>query len=417
MDAKSQGEDAALAPGNHSAGIGPLSGVKVIDFTRWFAGPLATSFMGDLGADVIKIERPGSSDGTRHVDTVFGEGWSSYFLGVNRSKRYAAVDYRTPAGKEVVDLLLQNADVLISNFRPGTMDELGFGFPAVSRRNPKLIVCEISSFGAAGPHTNRPGMDLVVQAMGGIMSLTGPAGGSPTRVGAPIADYVGALQAFGAVSAALYARANSGKGQRVDVALLDGQIAALANYVPSFFVTGRPDGPVGVSHPQLVPYQQFATRDGEVIIACLTEQFWKNLCTAIGMEHLVSDKRFIRNAARVEHRAELVSILQDALASMSTEELVSLLANADVPFAPIQSLADLAKDPQVEHNAMLRSLRTLDGTVSYRAVGTPFRFGGEATDVSRGAGPVGYDTRTVLEEAGMNAAAVAELVREGVCAD
>jgi crotonobetainyl-CoA:carnitine CoA-transferase CaiB-like acyl-CoA transferase len=383
MSTRREGEGTSLAHKEEVARQGPLSGIKVVDFTRWFAGPLATSFLGDLGADVIKIERPNSPDGTRHVDTVFGEEWNSYFLGLNRSKRYAAVAYRTAAGREVVDLLLEDADVLISNFRPGTMDELGFGFATVTQRNPRLIVCEISSFGTAGPHAARPGMDLVVQAMGGIMSLTGPAGGPATRVGAPIADYVDALQAFGAVSAAPFARESSGRGQKVDVALLDGQVAGLANYIPGFFVTGCPNGPVGVGHPQLVPYQQFATKDGEVIIACLTEQFWKNLCVAIGMKRLLSDEKFARNASRLENRKELVSILQDALARMSTAELATLLANANVPFAPIQGLADLAEDGQVEYNAMLRSLQTLDGSVSYRAVGTPFKFGGETANVVR----------------------------------
>jgi crotonobetainyl-CoA:carnitine CoA-transferase CaiB-like acyl-CoA transferase len=396
-----------------TAPVGPLAGIRVIDFTRWFAGPLATSFMGDMGADVVKIERPKSPDGTRNVDSLFGPGTSSYFLGLNRNKRSVAVDYQVPAGREVVLDLIRGADVVIANFRPGVMDSLGLGYEALRELRPGLVYCEISSFGHSGPLRSRPGMDLVVQAMGGIMGVTGEAGARPTRVGSPIADYIGALQALIGVASALLARERTGVGQRVDVALLDGQVAGLANYIPGFFVTGKPDGPVGVSHPQLVPYQMFDTADGRVIVACLTEEFWQRLCGALGLPELIDDERFRLNADRVAHRAEIVGILERVLAGMTTAEVIARLEVADVPFAPIHSIGDVVSHPQVLHNQMIVEMKG-PGDAVHHVVGTPVKFSGTPASV-RSPGPaLGQQTVEVLRSLGLGMAAISELERSGI---
>jgi crotonobetainyl-CoA:carnitine CoA-transferase CaiB-like acyl-CoA transferase len=275
-------------------GEGPLAGVVVVDLTQWFAGPLATSWLGDMGADVIKIERPPGGDPTRQVDSVLESGLSSYFAGLNRSKRSIVLDLATEDGAAAARRLIDRADVLVENFRPGVTDRLGLGYETVSQDNPRLVYCSISSFGDEGPMTRRPGMDIIVQAMGGVMGLTGPHGGPPFRVGAPVADYVGSLQTMSAVTLALHERFRTGRGQHVKVSLLDGQMAMLSNYIAGFYVTGQPDGPVGNYHPQLVPYQPYDTADGSVIVACLTEEFWRRMCGALGLPHLLENPQYTR---------------------------------------------------------------------------------------------------------------------------
>jgi len=386
----------------------PLSGLVVIDLTQWFAGPVATSWLGDMGADVIKIERPGVGDPTRHVDNVLGNEASSYFAGINRSKRSVELDLSSVDGMNALRRLIAKADVLVENFRPGVMSRLGLEYDELSADNGRLIYCSISSFGDFGPLAQKPGMDIVIQAMGGVMGLTGPSGGSPIRVGAPVADYVGALQATVAITVALAERARSGKGQRVDVSLMEGQIAMLSNYIAGFFVTGEPNGPVGNFHPQLVPYQPYETKDGSVIVACLTEQFWQKMCGALDLEGLMSDQRFVTNIDRVAHREELNGVLEPLFAQMTSSDLTSKLEQADVPCAPIQTMAELIVHPQVvESQAILEIEHPRYG--SYHAIAAPFRFERTPARVTNYAPDLGEDTLTVLTEFGFSPEEISRL--------
>lgn len=389
---------------------GPLAGTVVADLTQWFAGPLATSWLGDMGADVIKIERPGGGDPTRRVDGVLPSGLSSYFAGLNRSKRSVALDLSSDEGIAAARRIIGRADVLVENFRPGVMDRLGLGYPVVSQDNPRLVYCSISSFGDEGPLTNRPGMDIIVQAMGGVMGLTGPRGGPSFRVGAPVADYVGSLQAMIAITLALHHRTGSGRGQQVKVSLLDGQIAMLSNYVAGFFATGQPDGPVGNYHPQLVPYQPYDTADGSVIVACLTEEFWQRMCGALNLPHLLANPGYATNADRVANRQELNAELEPVIARMTSDELVTRLEAADVPCGPILSMADLVRHPQVAASHTIVELEHPEAG-RYHAVAAPFRLTGSPSQPCGPAPCLGQHTAEVLREFGCSPAEIDRLAR------
>ena len=393
----------------------PLAGIRILDLTRWLAGPLATSLLGDMGADVIKIEKLADGDGTRDVDRIFVQGLSSYHLGLNRSKRSVALDIGAAEGQEIIRRLAATADVLVENFRPDVMPNLGLGYEDLQPANPRLVYCSISSFGPTGPLRGKAGMDLVVQAMGGVMGLTGTPGGVPMRVGAPIADVVGAYQAVVGVTLGLLARVQTGKGQKVDIALLDGQLSLVANYVPGFFMTGQPSGPVGVTHPQLVPYQLFAAADGNIIIACLTEEFWRRLCRTVHLEELIDDPRFRSNSDRVAHRAELTPIIEAVVKRYSTTDLAAMLDSADVPNAPIYSLGELLAHPQVKENQMVLEM-THPRAGSYKTIGIPVKLRGTPGEVCRPAPELGEHTREILMELGLEEQQLNRLYRNGVIA-
>lgn len=386
----------------------PLSGLVVVDLTQWFAGPVATSWLGDMGANVIKVERPGVGDPTRHVDHVLGGEASSYFAGINRSKRSIELDLTSAKGIDALRRLIAKADILVENFRPGVMSRLGLEYDELAAVNERLIYCAVSSFGDFGPLAQKPGMDIVVQAMGGVMGLTGPSGGSPIRVGAPVADYVGALQTMVGITVALAERARSGKGQRVDVSLLEGQIAMLSNYIAGFFVTGEPSGPVGNFHPQLVPYQPYETKDGSVIVACLTEQFWEKMCGALDLEGFLVDPRFVTNIDRVAHREELNGLLEPLFAQMTSRELTSKLEQSDVPCAPIQSMAELIANPQVVESQVILDMEH-PRYGSYHAIAAPFRFSRTPARATHYAPDLGEDTDAVLTEFGFSPEEIAQL--------
>jgi formyl-CoA transferase/CoA:oxalate CoA-transferase len=392
-------------------GARPLDGIKVLDFTRWLAGPFATSTLGDMGADVIKVER-GTGDNTRDVDELYAPHMSSYFLGLNRSKRSILVDYRTPAGRDLMLRMAESVDVVVENFRPGVMEHFGLDYEAMRERNERLVYCSISSFGADGPLRGKAGMDLVVQAMGGVMGLTGEPDGVPMRSGAPIADFVGAFHTVYAVSLGLLARERTGQGQRVDVPLINGQFTMLANYLAGFMKTGEPSKAVGVIHPQLAPYQLFETADRYLVIACLTEEFWRGLCRALNLEYLIDDPRFAQVSNRVEHRDDLIPMIEEITKQRTSQDLSALLDEFDVPNAPVNGLADVVDLPQINHNDMVIELDQRSvGT--YRAVGVPVRFSETPGYAHRPAPELGEHTDEVLEEFGIDVAEVEWLRTEG----
>jgi len=396
-----------------AAADGPLSGVRILDLTHIGAGPLATSMLGDMGADVVKVEPRGLGDPTRRYDDLFPGADSSYFMGINRSKRSIALDLKSAEGLRVLEQLLERSDVVIENYRPGALRRLGLDYDAVAKRRPAIVYCSISAFGVDGPYVDRAGMDIIVQGMGGLMGLTGERGEPPVKIGAPIADFIGSYLACFGISLALLAREKFGIGQLVTVSLLDGQIMTLANYVAGFHVNGMPDGPSGGQHPQIVPYQVFGASDGYLIVACLTEGFWRNLCKALDREDLAGDPRFELNRVRTRNRELLVPILAEILETRTRAEWVEILGRHDVPCGPVNTLADVFADPQVVHNQMTvgvehpRAGRVVVPGVPVKLSATPGR-------VRRPPPMHGQHTDELLAGLGYSAADISRLRGDGV---
>jgi crotonobetainyl-CoA:carnitine CoA-transferase CaiB-like acyl-CoA transferase len=387
---------------------GALEGVRVIDFGHMLAGPYCTTLLGDMGADVIKIERPGRGDGMRYTDADYPGGISSYYLGINRNKRAATVDITQPAGRDVVLDLIRSSHVVVENFRPGKMDKLGLGFDAAIAVNPSIVYCSITSFGPDGPLATKPGMDLVIQAMSGVMGHTGLPGIPPVRLAPSLADFTGAMFATYGILAALRVAEQKGTGQRVEVSLLEGQIAFLSNYIPHFFATGEPSGPVGGAHPQLVPYQVFEAADGYFVVACLTNRFWCELCTAIGLEDLAENERFRTNADRLRNRDVLIPILSDFFRTKAVAHWTTLLDSTDVPNAPILMLKSVVEHPQTLHMKSIdRIHHPVAGEVPIAT--NPARLSKTPARLNRPAPDLSEHTDEVLAELGYTVEWVREL--------
>ena len=335
------------------ANSGPLAGIRVLDLTRVLAGPYCTMFLGDLGAEVVKVEQPGIGDDTRGWGPPFAGGESAYFLCTNRNKKSLTVDLKMPEGIALIRQLAERADVLIENFRPGAMDRLGLGEKELRATNPKLVYASLSGFGADGPMADVPGYDLIVQAWGGLMSITGTPESGPLKVGVAIIDLVAGLMLGKSIVAALYAREKIGVGQKLDTSLLEAEVAALINAGSNYLVGGKVPGRWGNAHPTIVPYQSFQTADNFLVIGAASETIWKRLCTALGQADLTDDPRFTKNADRVENRKELIAILSEVFMTRSTEDWVTALTQADVPCAPVQTIDQVFAAPQVLHRNML----------------------------------------------------------------
>ncbi|HET7218961.1 MAG TPA: CoA transferase, partial [Vicinamibacterales bacterium] len=287
----------------------PLEGLLVVDFTRVLSGPYCTMLLADMGARVIKIEQPGRGDDTRAWGPPFAGAESAYFLSINRNKESVTLDLKQPPARAIAERLLDKADVLVENFRPGTMERLGLGWEAAATRWPRLVYCSISGFGQTGPRRDEPGYDAVIQAESGLMSITGEPDGSPVRLGVAIADIVSGMSAAQGIAMALLARARTGTGQRVDVGMLDATAALLTYQAANYFATGQPPRRLGNTHPTIVPYETFAAADGDVILTVGNDEIWKRFCEAIEMPALAADPRFVDNRARLAHYAELKPIL------------------------------------------------------------------------------------------------------------
>ena len=402
-----------------------LSHLRVLDLSRVLAGPWASQVLADLGAEVIKVERPVAGDDTRRWGPPWlrdgrGEetGESAYFLAANRGKRSITVDLARPEGQAIVRRLAARADVLLENYKAGALARWGLGYEDLAARCPRLVYCSITGFGQTGPYRARAGYDFLIQAMGGLMSVTGEPdgapGGGPMKVGVAVTDVLTGLYAATAVLAALAHRERSGRGQHVDLALLDVQVAALANQAESYLVTGRSPGRLGNAHPSIVPYQAFATRDGHLVLAVGNDGQFARLCEVAGRPDLARDARFATNAARVEHRAELLAVLEPILAARATEAWLAALEAAGVPCGPIHDLEHVFADPQVRHRRLcVEAPHPLSGTVPM--VACPIRL--SATPVRHDVAPplLGQHTREVLGELlGMDEAELERLRRDGV---
>ncbi len=388
-----------------------LSGIRVIDLSHQAAGPWCTSLLGDLGADVIKVEKPGRGDGIRYADRTGRlppEIGGLNFQGLNRNKRGITIDIGQEAGCALVRRLVERADVLVENFRPGVMDRHGLGWDAMHALNPRLVYCSITAFGPRGPLAQKPGMDLILQATGGLMGHTGEPGGPPIKSAPPVADISSGIYAALGICTALFARANSGVGQHVEVAMLDAVVSLFSDVAANVLTDGQKYGKFGSGHPDLVPYQAFPASDGYFIVACLTNAFWKRLAAALGREDLLADPRFTTNDLRVKHRADIVPILSDIFRARDCAHWIALLESHDIPACRVNMLEDILSHPQIEANgAVVEREDARRGRI--RTLSPPVKMSGTPTGVARLAPALGEHTDEVLREFGVADGELAEL--------
>jgi formyl-CoA transferase len=338
----------------------PLEGLRIVDLTRALAGPFCTMMLGDLGADVIKVERPFHGDESRGWGPPFiGEpygpypGESAYFLAANRNKRSLTVNLKSPDGQQIVHQLAAHADALVENFRTGTLDEIGLGYEALHEVNPRLVYCSISGYGRTGPYADRPGYDFVIQAEGGMMGITGPPEGPPCRVGIPIVDITAGMFAATAILAALRARDLTAGGQLIDISLLDSQAALLTNVASNYLIGGEPPRRLGNAHPNITPYEAFRARDRWFALAAANNRQWSALCRAIDRPELAADPRFADNGARVAHRAELRVLLDEAFQAREAGDWLVALREAGLPCGPINTVPEVFSHPQAQAREMV----------------------------------------------------------------
>jgi crotonobetainyl-CoA:carnitine CoA-transferase CaiB-like acyl-CoA transferase len=386
----------------------PLEGLRVLELARILAGPWMGQTLADLGADVIKVEAP-EGDETRRWGPPFvlGPGGESldaaYFHSCNRGKRSIVADFRTSEGQEIVRRLARRSDVLIENFKVGGLEKYGLDYRSLSAANPRLIYCSVTGFGQTGPYAPRAGYDFMIQGMGGIMELTGEPDGAPQKTGVAFADIFTGTYGVIAVLAALSQRERTGLGQHVDMALLDSMVGVLANQSLNYLVSGVVPRRMGNAHPNIVPYQSFAVRDGHVIIAVGSDVQFARLCEFLGMQSLAADARFATNAARVANRVQLIEALAAALAGRDRDEVLRAMEERGVPAGPINTLADVFSDPQVVHRQMRVDLPTgVGGTVP--SVRTPITFSAAELALRRCSPRLGEHTNEILAELGMTAA-------------
>jgi len=390
-----------------------LAGVTVIDFTRVLSGPYCTMVLADLGARVIKIEHPVRGDDTRHWGPPFIGDESAYFLSINRNKESLTLDFKRPEGKAILDELLTRADVVVENFRPGALEAAGFGAGALEERFPRLIYCSISGYGQTGPRRNEPGYDAVMQAEGGLMSITGDADGPPYRLGVAITDIVSGLFAAQGVLAALVARERTTRGQQVDIGMLDATTALLTYQAANYFTTGEAPARMGNRHPTIVPYESFATAEGDLVIAGGNDEIWRRLCHALEIGHLADDPRFRTNRDRATHYAELRPLLDSVLRTRTRDEWVRRLGAAGVPCGSVRAISEVLADPQIAARGMVAEV---DHPTVGRAkvIGSPVKLSHTPTSVRTAPPMLGQHTDALLRELGYDRSAIDHLRAAGV---
>lgn len=380
----------------------PLDNIRILDITRALAGPYCTMMLGDLGADVIKVERPGSGDETRgwgppFVGKPYGPypGESAYFIAANRNKRSVTVNIQSKEGQEIIRQLAEISDVLVENYRTGDLDRLGLGYNDLHSLYPKLIYCSISGYGRTGPYADRPGYDAIIQGEGGMMSITGPVEGPPSRVGIPITDITSGMFASTAILAALRARDLTGEGQLVDISLFDAHIALLTNVASNYLVGGAPPRRLGNAHPNLVPYDSFSARDGWFILGVANEKQWGQLCDMLNRPDLKVDDRFTSNGKRVANRVALVEELNTTFAQKNVDDWLTDLVKAGLPCGRINSIPEVFAHPQAQAREMtLKAEHPSAGTV--KLPGFPYKFSQTPAEVLRPPPRLGEHTEEVL---------------------
>jgi crotonobetainyl-CoA:carnitine CoA-transferase CaiB-like acyl-CoA transferase len=397
----------------------PLSGIKVIELARILAGPWAGQILADLGAEVIKIERPETGDDTRHWGPPFvtyedGTKDAAYFHACNRGKKSVAVGLERPEGQEIVRRLVADADVLIENFKVGGLKKYGLDQETLLALNPRLVYCSITGFGQDGPYANRPGYDFMIQGMGGIMDLTGEPDGNPMKVGVAYADLFTGVYSVIAIQSAIIRRSTTGEGAFIDMALLDTQAGVLANQAMNYLVSGSVPKRMGNQHPNIVPYRVCPVADGFIILACGNDRQWQSTCSVLGAPDLAADPRFTTNAGRVEQRATLNALLDGLTTQHSRAELLAALEMAGVPAGPINTVAGVFGDAQISHRAMVQDLPL--GAVTINTVRSPIMLNGKGMLAASSSPRLGADTRDVLRMAGYSEAEVATFFASGAAA-
>jgi crotonobetainyl-CoA:carnitine CoA-transferase CaiB-like acyl-CoA transferase len=403
----------------------PLSGIRVLDLSRVLAGPVCCQVLGDLGADVVKVERPGKGDDTRQWGPPFlgnddddqgNAGPSAYYLSCNRNKRGIALDLEQPAAREVLDDLIRRADVLVENFLPAALAKFGLEPARLRALNPNLVAVSISGFGRTGPLADAPGYDLAIQATAGLMSITGEVDGAPMKVGVAISDVLTGLYAAISALAGLQARSRGTAGQHFDLALADCTLASLVNVAQSTLVTGQRPKRYGNAHPQIVPYEAFATADGHLVLAVGNDRQWQRFCQAAGGDDLADDNRFATNPLRVQHRGELIPELQKVFKLRTTAVWLALLTDAEVPHAPVVPINEALTTPQSEARGVVQTVTDSEGR-RYRLVASPIHIAGAGPFPVTAPPELGEHTDEVLREwLGLAEARVAELHSQGAIA-
>lgn len=351
---------------------GALAGMKVLDLTRVLAGPYCTMILGDLGAEVIKVEAPGGSDETRGWGPPFQNNMSAYYLSANRNKKSITVNLKTQEGIAFIKKLIAESDVIINNFKVGTMERFGLDYESVSQINPEIVYCSITGFGETGPYKNLPGYDFIIQAMSGLMSITGTEQSGPQKVGVAITDILTGLYACIGIQSALLERSQSGKGQKLDLSLYDSAVSSLVNIGSNYLMSGKVPSALGNSHANIVPYQTFKTKDGEIVIAVGNDKQFNKLCTILEKPSLSNDSRFSTNAKRVQHKEKLVPLLQEVMKTKTTKYWVKNCHSNNIPCGPIQNIAEVSVDPQLQAREMFIDYEHPTAGM-IKAVGSPLK--------------------------------------------
>ncbi len=404
---------------------GPLTGIRVLDLSRILAGPWATQVLADYGADVVKVEHPERGDDTRHWGPPYlnpeqSDPLSAYFLSANRGKQSIAIDITSEKGQAIIKRLLTDSDVLVENFKVGGLKKYGLDYDSVKLINPGLIYCSITGFGQTGPYANRPGYDAIIQGMGGLMSITGEAddklGGGPQKVGVAVADLMTGMYAVSAIMAALIHRQSSGEGQHIDLALLDTQVAWLANQNMNYLISGDSPTRQGTSHPNIVPYQAVEASDGYFMIAVGNDRQFQRFCSVIGRIDLADDHRFKTNASRVNNREALLALLKPILLTGSCQHWLAALEAENVPSAPINTIEQVFADPQVQSRQLLQSLQHPNiGCIPQ--VANPVKFSKTPINYQRPPPKLGESTWQILKDKGFSDSQIIQLVELGVVKD
>ena len=372
-----------------------LSDVVVIDLSRVLAGPYCTMMLGDMGATVIKIEQPGKGDDTRHFGPPYVAGESAYYLGLNRNKRSITLDFNNPEHKKRLFELVSTATVLVENFRPGMLERQGLGYETLRAMNPGLIYCSISGYGHDGPYAMRPGYDFVAQAESGIMSVTGEVEGEPQRVGSPVADVSAGLYACMSILAALHVREKTGKGQHIDISLLEAAVSLLSNVSSNYLISGEEAERYGNGHPNIVPYQAFRTQDGYIVVSCGNDRLYQTFCRLLGREDLATDLRFATNPQRVRNREELVPILQEQFLQRETGDWLTALRAAGIPCGPINTVSQVFSDPHLQARGFIWECEhPTAGTI--KLSGSPIRLSETPTRLYKAPPLLGEDNDALL---------------------
>ena len=394
-------------------GPGPLAGLTIVDLTRVLSGPYCTMLLADMGARVIKVEHPVHGDDTRAWGPPFVGKETAYFLSINRNKESLTLDFKNTEGREILAKLISKSDVVVENFRPGAMARLGLDYSTLAARHPRLVFCSISGFGQDGPRRDQAGYDAVIQAEGGLMSVTGDADGRAFRVGVAVTDMVAGLLAVQGILLALFARERSGRGQHIDISMLDGVISLLSYHASIYLTTGAESRRVGNRHATIAPYDTFAASDGELFLAVGNDEQFQRFCAATGLQHVLADDRFSTNPARVRNEAALKELLEPVMRERTRDGWLREFATAGVPCGAVRSVPEALSDPQVAARRMVEAVEhAVLGPM--KVLGTPIKLSDTPASIRTAPPTLGQHTDTVLGELGLSAAEIGKLRQRGV---